>query len=77
MVTDLDIGLDCNRGGRKHREMQRDENIEGMEVQKHGVRERDSERQMYRVEMRDKGNWSNGQLERVKCISCNKRKPLH
>lgn len=44
--------------------MQRDENIEGMEVQKRGVGERDSEKQMYIVEMRDKGNWSKGQLER-------------
>lgn len=77
MVTDLDMGLDCNKEGREHREMQRDENIEGIEVQKCGGGERGSERQMYKVERRDKRNWSNGQLERVRCISCNTRKPLH
>lgn len=71
MVMDLDMGLNCYSVGREHREMQRDENIEGMRE------ERDSGREMYRVEMRDKRNWSNEKLERVKFVSYNQRKPFH
>lgn len=71
VVMDLDMGLNCYSVGREHREMRRDENIKGMRE------ERDSGREMYRVEMRDKRNWSNEKLERVKFVSYNQRKPFH
>ena len=64
LAIHLDVGLDRYSGEREGTEKGRDENIEGIEVQNHAYGDKDSGREMYRVEVRDKGIWSNRKSER-------------